>query len=380
MAEHIPIYPGSSSFFPGDTPFGYFDSDAQFQADAEFVALWCARRLGYPIMDIELQDVNFFTAFEEAVLEYGNQVSTYSARDNILTLMGFDTGSVSNLNDVYVQPSLGGIFKLSSAYGSEAGTGGYLTWYTGSIPIVADKQIYDIVSAATVERGNLSTDEFSIRRIYHQNRTSAFSYLTSGLGSQLTIDEFGANGVPLSDYTMMPLSYDVLKMQAVEISENIRKSEYGFQLTNNRLRIFPIPNEDFTLWFSYTIDSEAVSGSGVEYGKISNHSNIPYGRLRYRNINEMGKQWIRKYTLATAKEMLGLIRGKYQTIPVPGNNTQLNSADLINASEREKDALIQELRDILDQFSRQSQLERKQAESDVLSQQLAKVPLKIYVG
>ncbi len=380
MAENIPIYPGSASFFPGDTPFGYFDNDAQFQTDIEMVSNWCAKRLGYPITSVELQDSNFFAAFEEAILEYGNQVSTYSARDNILALMGFDTGSVSNLNDAYIQPSLNGVFKLAKSYGSEVGSGGYLTWYSGSLNIVADKQVYDFVTEANIERGNLSRDEFSIRRVYHTGPLSSYSYLTTGLGSQLAMDEFGLSGVPLSDYTMMPLFYDVLKMQAVEIADDIRKSAYSFQITNNRFRIFPVPTEDFTLWFSYTLDSEAVSGSGVEYGKISNHSNIPYGRLRYRNINELGKQWIRKYTLAIAKEMLGLIRGKYQNIPAPGQSVTLNSSDLIASSDKEKEALITELREILDQFSRQSQLERKQSEADMLSQQLSKVPLKIYVG
>jgi len=139
------------------------------------------------------------------------------------------------------------------------------------------------------------------------------------------------------------------------------------------------------LWFNYTLDAEAgpggIGGQGTDGdGKISDHSNIPYGRLVYRHVNEIGRQWIRKYTLAICKEMLGYIRGKHQNIPVPDDDTTLNHADLISAAENEKTQLIEELREMLDQMSRQSQLERKQAEADVLAQQLAKVPLKIYIG
>ncbi len=39
---NIPIYPGSSSFTPGNTPFGFYDYDYQFQIDADKVVTFCA--------------------------------------------------------------------------------------------------------------------------------------------------------------------------------------------------------------------------------------------------------------------------------------------------------------------------------------------------
>ena len=74
----IPVWPGSSSFSPGRTPFGFFDLDPQFQLDADNVADWCAKRLGYPLVDIELQAENFYACLEEAVAEYSNQVNQYN--------------------------------------------------------------------------------------------------------------------------------------------------------------------------------------------------------------------------------------------------------------------------------------------------------------
>lgn len=382
MPQTIPIYPGSASFFPGDTPYGYYDEDPVFQSDVEEFTTFAARKLGYPIMDVELQDVNFFAAYEEAVNEYGSQVATYAARDNILKLMGIDTGSL-NLSTQYIAPSMRGIFKLAKEYGSEVGSGGTLTWYTGSISVVNGKQVYNLLTDASIETGSFSTDDFVIRRVYHEVSPSLTNY-AGALGSGLELsNEFGFGQTAMaSDYLSMPLYENVLRAQAVELNDQIRRSAHSFQITNNRIRIFPIPNEDFKVWFSYTLDKEqadkALSNEGS--GKVTNYSNVPYGLLAYGYINQMGKQWIRKYAVAVCKEMLGYVRGKYQTIVVPGESTGLNSSDLLAAAEREMAALSEELRSILDQMSRQSQLERAQGESDMLSQHLQKVPLKIYVG
>lgn len=383
------IYDGTASFSPGDTPFGFYDSDVDFAADAPKVADFCANRLGFPIVEIELNDLQFFTAFEAAVTEYGNQVNSYGARDNLLNLLGFDTGS-QDINQKYIKPTLTGLFKLAKQYGSEVGAGGNLTWFTGSIDLVEGKQVYDLITDATIETGSFATDQFTIRKIFHESAPSIIKYfdpyLGTGLGSQQFLEQFGWGSFsPPLNFLLMPMHYDVLRIQAIEFNDQIRRSGFSFKLTNNRLRIFPIPVGDVKLYFHYTLDAEASPGgiggndtSGD--GKISDHSNIPYGRMVYQYINEIGRQWIRKYALALCKEMLGYIRGKHQNIPVPDDDTTLNHADLISAAEAEKTQLIEELQELLDQMSRQAQLERRQAEADVLSQQLAKVPLKIYIG
>lgn len=376
-----PIYPGSASFFSGDTPFGYYDDDPRFQCEVEEFANWAAKRLGYPILDVELQDKNFYAAYEDAVNEYGSQVATYAARDNILRLMGIDTGSL-DLSTQYIPPTMRGIFKLAKEFGTEVGSGGTLTWYTGSLQVVADKQVYSLISNTTLETGSFATDQFTIRRVFHED-TPAYSNYQGALGTSLGLsNEFGFGVTAMSsDYLSMPLYEDVLRAQAVELNDQIRRSAYSFQITNNRIRIFPVPRESFNIWFNYTLDNETTdSASTGGTGKVTNYSNVPYGLLAYGYINQMGKQWIKKYALAIAKEMLGYIRGKYQSLPGAGDSTSMNSADLISAAEREMEACLSELKEILDQLSRQSQLERSSTESDMLSKHLSKVPLKIYVG
>lgn len=382
MENNSSIWPGSASFFPGDTPFGTYDYDDNFQCDVEKVALWCARRLGYPIIEIELTQEHFFAAFEEAINEYGKQINTYQARDNILTLMGLPTGSL-DLSNEYVEPTAGGLIKLSSQYGTEAGSGGNFTYFTGSLNILADRQVYDLKSGngVNLESGDITKDSIIIRRFFYQPTPSVLKYLDpmTTLGSQELIDQFGFGGstIPAGNL-LMPLYADVLRMQQLEFNEMLRKNTYSFQYINGRLRIFPIPKNDYTLHFHYTLDNEN-SNNVKNNGKITNYSNIPYGFIPYKSINQIGRQWIKKYTLALTKEILGYIRGKYGDVPIPDGSVTLNSADLITAAQTEQEALITELKEMLDQFSRQSQLERKNSESDALSSQLSKYPTKIYI-
>ncbi len=388
-SPNIEIWAGSGSFFPLTfTPFGFYDNDSEFQCDSEAIAKWAALRLGFPIMDVELQEVNFYAAFEEAVNEYGAQLNYFRARDQLLNLQGQPTGSV-NLSQKYVPQTLRGIFKLSKAYGTEAGFAGNQTFYTGSITLTTQKQVYDLVRDAVIETGSFATDQFVIRRIFHENTPALTRLLDptlgAGFGSQEMLSQFGwsSYSVP-GNYLLMPLYHDVLRMQAVEFNDLIRKSGYSFQLTGNRLRIFPIPTQTVKLWFTYTLDKEGspvnTEGSERDFnGKISDISNIPYQTITYKFINEIGKQWIRRYCLALVTETLGYIRNKYASIPIPDGEVTLNGADLVSQGKEKQDALLTELKEVLDSMSFQAQLERKTAVAENLQNQLKFVPLKIYI-
>lgn len=382
---NIDIWPGSGSFISGTyTPFGFYDNDPIFQSDVISTAKWAAIRLGFPITDVELNQINFYAAFEEAINEYGAQVNFYQARDNLINLQGFPTGSI-NLSGRYVSQTLKGIFKLAKAYGSEVGAGGTQNYYTGSVQVQSNKQVYDLISDTTIETGSFATDQFTIRKIFHKANPASIRYLdpTVGtIGDGLT-SQFGWNNYALpGNYLLMPIYYDALRMQQIEFNDEMRKSGFSFQLTGNRLRIFPIPTANFNLWFTYTLDAEGTNfdiNGNVGSGQISDISNIPYQNITYKYINQIGKQWIRRYTLAIVKEMLGYIRSKYSSMPIPDGEVTLNGSDLLSAASTEKEGLMTELKELLDSTSIQAQLERKTAVADAMSKQLSYVPLKIYV-
>ena len=396
MAANIPIWPGSSSFSSGNTPFGLYDTDSTFQADADKVAEWCAKRLGYPIVDVELQDVNFFAAFEEAVSEYGSQVNMYNARDNMITAYGSSTAT--NLTGQAIQPTFTALTNLGQSYGQAAGIGGNYTFYTGSITIQSGQQIYDLTDSNLVsfESGSPGTDAIEIRRIYHEAPPAIVRYfdpfIGTGLGSQQLLAEFGyGNYSPGVSFMMMPIYYDVLRLQAIEFNDQIRKSAYTFELSGNRIRFFPIPDgSNFTkVHFDYYLKSDIENAltnpqTGADDSSVgsavSDLSNIPYDNVVYSTLNDISKQWIRRYALACVKEMLGYVRGKYSSIPIPNADITLNASDLLSQGQSEKESLITELAQMLDSLSRQAQLERKAAEATALSSQFNAIPLKIYIG
>lgn len=381
---NIPIWPGSSSFDPGNTPFGFYDYDAEFREDADKVSNFCARRLGYPLVEVELQDISFYAAFEEAITTYGNELYAYTIRDNQLTLEGGSTGT--NLNNAVVTPSFEPIVRLSEQYGVEAGTGGNVTYYTGSIPLTASVQTYDLNEWAT-EEGVAGSHGIEIKRVFYEAPPAIVRYFDpyagTGFGYQSLFDSFGFGSMsPAINFLMMPLNYDLQTIQAIELNDQIRRSNYSFEIQNNKLRIFPIPDreEAGNLRFQYIRRDERISNSIDNGGGISNVSNTPYTNPTYTSINSVGRQWIFEYTLALAKEMLGYIRGKYSNIPIPNAEVTLNQSDLISAATAEKTALLERLRDYFDQTSRASLLERRAKETEFKQAELKQVPYTIYIG
>lgn len=381
----IPIWAGSGSAISGSTPFGFYDSDSVFQSEGPNLAKWVAQRLGYPINAVELQDINIYAAFEEAVTVYGNEVYQYKIRDNYLSMEGNSTGS--NFNNQLITPNLGTIIRISETYATEAGIGGNVTFYTGSIQVQQGVQDYDLNQWAL---DNNITGSIEIKRLFYEQSPALVRYFDpySGIGTQSLLGSFGfGNTSPGINFTLMPVYFDLQIMQGIEFNDQVRRSAYSFDLVNNNLRIFPIPQQDYNYFFHYIIKEErndiTNSGlsniSGSNFNLITNISNVPYTNPVYSQINSLGKQWIRQYTLATAKETLGYIRGKYQTIPIPGDSVILNGSDLLSAAKEEKIALLEKLRQDLDETSRKAQLEKQLIEVESIQKQLNAAPLMIYI-
>lgn len=383
MAVQIPIWPGSSSFSPGDTPFGFFDTDASFQEHADKVAEWCATRLGYPLSDIELQDIHFYACFEESILEYSNQVNQFSIRDNLLNLQGAPTAS--NATGKPIRPTLSRLISIAKNYGTEARSGGYVTYKTASLDITTGKQIYSL-SNLSFETGSDAGKDIEIRKVYHDTPPAITRYFDpfvgTGLGSQQLLENFGWGSYsPGVSFLMMPVYADLLRLQAIEFNDLIRKSGFSFEITGDRLKIFPIPTYDYKLYVDYiTVEDRDNVAFGGPSGVVGDFSNAPYQLHSYRYINPAGKQWIFKYTLSLVKEVLGNIRNKYSAIPIPGAEVTLNGADLIAQGQAEKEALITQLRENLEAVSRETQMTKAASEADQMQSQLNKIPLTIYIG
>ena len=385
---NIPIWPGSSSFQPGDTPFGFYDNDVEFKIDADKFSLFASRRLGYPIVDIELQEYNFYAALEEAITVYANELYGFKIRDNYLSLEGVDSSTI-DINNSIVVPNLGRIIQMSEQYGTEAGTGGNVDWHKGSLTLTSSVQEYDLEVWAQENIPNYKNNDIEIMRVFYEAPPAMLRYfdpyIGSGVGTMNLMDTFGWDGYSPAgvDFLLMPINYDLQVIQTIEFNDMIRRANYSFEMHNNKLRLFPIPDGAVnTLYFDYLLGSERAEGSFIEGGSsmISNISEVPYENPNYDDINSVGRSWIFEYALALCKEMLGYVRGKYQVVPIPGDNVSLNAPDLINAASNEKERLIDRLRDYLGETSREKLLERRAAESKFVQEELSNVPFPIYVG
>jgi hypothetical protein len=405
----IPIWPGSSSFaqvsasyygtgtWPPPTPFGFYDDDLQFQTDANKVANFCALRLGYPIENVELQDINFWAGFEEATTVYGNELYAFQLRDNYLSLEG--ASDRIDVNNSVFTPTMATIVRLSQQYGEEAGAGGNVDWYKGRLTLIPGQQTYDLTAWAEAE-GIVGGIE--IKNVWYQP-PPAINQLYSpfmgtgpgGLGGVPAAGVYGL-GYGYTNYLMMPTSFTMQNIQAIEMQNTVTLSNYTFNVINNILTVFPIPGTGLSddsfesegelgyghyLIFDFIklqdrIDAAFSNGTN----KITNTSNAPYLNPVYSNINSIGRAWIFEYTLARAKEALGLVRNKYSTIPIPGSEVTLNGDNLVSSAAAEKDALIARLREYFDQTSRQALLERRQAESVARVAEINQVPMTIFIG
>ena len=384
MAQE-PIWPGSGSAVSGNTPFGFYDTDSEFQSEAPKFATWCAQRLGFPLMNVELQDKQFYACLEESVSEYSAQINQFNIKDNLLSLQGQPTSS--NLTHKRVTPNLGRSVFLSQAYGTEAGVGGLVEIKSGSVDIVSGSQTYDLNAlwADVSESGNA----IELQRVFYEETPAVQRYFDpyagTGAGTMNLLDQFGfGNYSPAVTFLMMPVYADMLRLQAIELNDQIRKSAYSFQLRNNKLRIFPRPDSSYKLHFEYLVRSDRDDALITEHSGssdvISDFSNVPYDNMKFTSINDVGKQWIRKYGLALAKELLGIVRSKYGTIPIPNSEVSLDGDTLRAEAAAEKEQLIEQLRENLEQTSRKALMEAKRDESEFEQETLKKVPYPIYIG
>jgi hypothetical protein len=404
-SENKPIWPGSSSFSSGKTPFGFFDADTSFQTEADSFAKFAANHVGYPIMDVELIDINFYTAFEASVIEYSNQVNQINIVNNLINTLGVDTGSDFLTDDGFtgalVKGNLSYITQLAKAYGTEADSGGDVKWYSASLDVQDGKQTYSIREAVSASLGIevTDTDGIEIRKVLHNTPPAIIRYFDpfvgTGMGTQNMLDAFDFGGFsPSVNFMMMPLHMDLFRIQTIEFNDRIRKSAFSFDIHGDDLRIYPVPGTQGTIstpfydrvWFEFIYEKDKRN-SGLLFGNtallngvVTDASNIPYTYQKYTNINDMGRSWIYRYGAAIIKETLGYVRSKYSNVPIPNGEVTLNGSDLVTQGQSEKEALITQLKEFLDKLTKEQMLTRQNAEATQQMEILGKVPLKIYVG
>jgi hypothetical protein len=282
---------------------------------------------------------------------------------------------------------MGTTFLLSEQYGEAVNVGGGISMYTGSIILTGSKQTYDLETESTISSSH-QNKRLEIQKVFNQGPAAISKFYDPFAGTYDNIellDSFGFGNVsPAVSYILRPMSYDLARANAIETNDLIRKSAYSFEIVNNKMRVFPRPTDDDggdKIYFHYYI-KEDKQGTTRTYtnSKVSDPSNIPYKFVIYSNINAAGRNWIRKYSLALSKELLGIIRSKYATMPLPNGEVSLDGEALKAEGREEKANLLEELSTFLESVSLREQATAEQEVANAQQEVLNKAPLKIYIG
>ena len=383
--------PSGSTLVSGQTPYGTYDNDSTFQTDIISVTRWCAKRLGYPVLQLEIPSGSIYACFEESINEYSSHINNYNIKNWMWNQYGEKSrisGSIGTGSANPITPTNGPSVQLSEKYGQLTNMGGNVDLKKGYITLSGSKQDYDLqdVWASVSESGK----RIEVQRVFNHAPSSITRFYDPYAGSfdqrQLLADFWFGNVSPAISFVLKPISYDLARANAIETSDLVRKSAYSFEIHNNNLRIFPNPLDTDTgekIWFEYYVKDELKNTNHISssmQGGVSDPSNVPYKFITYSSINQPGRQWIRKFTAALAKELLGIIRSKYSSMPIPDGEVTLDGEGLKTEGREEKTQLLEELKEFLESVSLTEKLKAEAEEANAQQEVLAKAPLPIFIG
>ncbi len=394
---------GSASDVASSLAFAIYSSNTDFVTGSVEQVSYVYSKLGGDILDVELSPAQVYKSYEESCLEYSYLVNIHQAKNALPSALGTATASFddhgelisgSSVNMKYPQFTFGYARQVSRAASQEVGIGGYGSIYSASIQIVDGRQNYDLQAmikdlsdAGGVPYANLVTDKrINIRRVYYKSARSTWRFYgyyggLNTVGNLSTYGQFADD----STFEVIPTWQNKLQAMAYEDSIYTRVSHYSYELRNNTVRLYPIPYVSHLrkLWVEFEIPMGPFEEkSDRKYGAdgVNNINNFPVNNIPYNTINSIGKQWIRRYSLSLCKEMLGYVRGKFASIPIPNNDLQMNGSDLISQAKEEQEKLREELKTVLDELTYAKMVEQQAAMAENSKTMLDKIPLLIYVG
>jgi len=371
------------------TPFAFFDSDADFQSEADSVVTFVKRKLGDDVLSVELTSKQIWACFEEAFLEYGAIVNQYQAKSQLSNLMGASTGSLTGGENRFPRQTLEFALRMAEPYITYAGLGGSYNTVSGSIALTGSKQDYDLYTDMKLSDGttvysssfNASGGKMRIFEVFHYNPQAAYRFFDTTSAINYLNNEFSFESfTPETVFYVLPVFEDILRGGQMSMSNKVRRSNYSYRITGTKIRIFPAPtgdNNPLKLFFRVGFENDPIAPAfnDPSIHGVNGIQNAPFGNLTYAKINSIGRQWTRQYTLALCKEILGLVRSKFSSVPIPGGELQLNGTDLISQGKEEKEKLTTQLRELLETLTYDKLLEAQATQIDNIQKILRGVPI-----
>ena len=375
------------------TPFGFFDSDSTFQAEADSMVVFVKRKLGDDVLSVELTRKEIWACFEEACCEYSRLIHETKIRSEITNVLGMSTGSI-DITNKYGKRSLEYLLRMAEPYAGEAFVGGSYDAIMGYFQLDSGRQDYNIYTELkNVETGDVIYDamptgskgKLKIVEIFHFEPLAAQHFLlnASNITNFLATNFNYESYVNSTVFYVLPIFEDVLRRGMLESAFRVRRSNYSYEVLGGNIRIYPVPTTDLQtgrLYVKVMPPHDPYNPTSYKddsiYG-VSGPSNIPLGNIPFSTINQPGRQWIRQYTLALCKELLGLIRSKFSNIPIPNADLQLNGSDLVTQGRDDKEKLQTQMKEFLENMTHTKMLENDALAAENLNKQLKYVPMPL---
>lgn len=380
----------------GPTPFGFFDADTDFQVEAEAIVTFVKRKLGDDVLQVELTRKQIWACLEESVCEYGKLVNESQIKGELTNIMGTPTGDGRDYTNKYTRKTLEFLMRQADPYASFAGVGGSYDTVVGYFQLESGRQDYnlytelidlksgDLVSSlpAFGQQGKLRLIEVChFDPIAAQAMLLNASNITNFLATEFNYESYVNSTV----FYVLPIFEDVLRRGMLKAANHVRRSNYSYEIRGSNVRIFPIPSaraidtQGNRMYVRVGLPQDPLSPSFTDdsINGVSGPSNAPFGNVPFNTINSWGRQWIRQYTFALSRELLGLTRSKMKTIPIPGGELTLNGDDLVQQGREDKDKLRTELREFLESVSQPKLIEQDATIAENLARQLKYVPMPV---
>lgn len=363
-------------------------------AEAGSVMNWVKLRLGYPTLEVELTNDQIGSAFEEASIVFSSEIAKFKAKNSYLDMLGIKKDS--DLDVMSPMPSAKFIKRYVAQFSTDAGVGGKVNYNKAYLTTQTNKTRYHFNELKDADTGNSISGSLTGTlipyHVYYVKPLSGYRYFDPMQGSSfLLYREMGATDAYAINSRLlysMPLYENLLRFQWFENFDKLFKAQFKWNIVGEYIYLSPRPQNNmkvFVEWAdSYTIDnvySDFMSNISDESltAYTTDITNIPFKNVDYLKINDFSKNWIRQYTLALCKEMLGLIRGKMLQLPIPDSEISLNYGELLLEGRESQSALKQEIREFLDDIISSESLKREGEILDVSQKYLNKQPMKIYI-
>lgn len=369
------------------TPFGVYDSDTDFISDADKIVTYVKRFLGDDILQVELTKKQIWGCFEEAATRYSAIINQYQVKSVLFNILGEATGSLSGKENKYPKIAFESARRYSMGVSKEIAVGGDTTMYSASISLTSNQQDYNLQtllsSSAAANYGSNwdGVSRINVKNVYHFSPVAAYRFFDSTSAINYLNNEFSFESfTPETIFYVLPVWEDILRGGQMDLSMKVRRSNYSYEIINNNLRIYPTPSSAGKLWIRYLVNTSVYDDTDPQVSGVANLSNAPFGNIDYSKMNSISKQWIKDYTLALCKELLGIVRRKMSSIPIPNGELTLDGPEMVSQGREDQLNLRTRLEEEMESMTYDKLSISDASMAENVNKQLRYIPNLIYIG